>query len=279
MEQARAANVPVLLEGQGADEALGGYLQYAVIELIAAVSGTYDRRPGMGELLQRLRCLGSTFSLPWAAAWLARELCPGLLHRHRQWTGFQSLLRKGFAVPEAPSRPAIPGDPVWQRLIEDHAHDILPGLLHYGDAISMAHSIETRHPFMDYRLVEWMFRLPTGMRFIDGQTKWVLREYLRRHDQQAIADRPDKKGYPTPVGDWMARDDGREIEHLLAEPRGLLQEWCDPEKIRRLIRQNRRGAMSAEHHLYKLLSTQLWLDQCFEPRPVPVAPEPMAVGG
>ncbi|WP_035383199.1 asparagine synthase (glutamine-hydrolyzing) [Ferriphaselus sp. R-1] len=259
MKRARSEGVPVLLEGQGADEALAGYPQYAVLDLLDRLSD----HPAPGDLMTRFAAMRRTFSLRWTAAWMARELSPTLLRWHRQRTGFESLLRDGVALPPVVPQPwEGKTDRVRQRLLADHAQNILPGLLHYGDAISMAHGIEARHPFMDYRLVEWMFRLPKRLRFDQGETKSVLREYLRKHGQIAIGNRPDKKGYPTPVGKWLASDQGREIEALLLKPGNRLHQWCDPAKIRRLIERNKQGVMGAEHHLYKLVSTQIWLDEC-----------------
>lgn len=264
MQRARSEGVPVLLEGQGADESLAGYPQYAALELLAYAKGTYDEFRTLSGLRRRMQGMGATFSLPWAIAWMLRETLPSLVNLRRRRVGFQSLLRPGVKVPamRQPSRGM--GDPVRERLLEDHARTILPGLLHYGDAISMAHSIETRHPFMDYRLVEWLFRLPTRWKIHGAETKWVLREYLRQHNQAAIGNRRDKKGYPTPVGAWLASEQGREVEGLLLNSRGLLSEWCEPRAVKDLIERNRRGEMGAEHHLYKLLSTQMWLDTCIE---------------
>lgn len=258
MYRARAEGVPVLLEGQGADEALAGYPQYAALELLDHLGG----RPTLRGIGDRLGALRRTFSWRWTAAWLARELSPTLLRWHRRRVGFQSLMRKGIELPSLPDRAG--GDRVRQRLMLDHALFILPGLLHYGDAISMAHGVEARHPFMDYRLVEWMFRLPNHVRFNRHETKWVLREYLRRHDQGAIGNRPDKKGYPTPVGRWLATEEGKEIEGLLLDRHSPLQQWCDLGKVGRLIELNRKGVLAAEHHLYKLISTQLWLSECIQ---------------
>jgi asparagine synthase (glutamine-hydrolysing) len=66
------------------------------------------------------------------------------------------------------------------------------------------------------------------------------------------------------VGKWLASEQGLEIEHLLLARNSLLHQWCDPDKIQVLIEQNRQGVMAAEHHLYKLVSTQLWLKECID---------------
>lgn len=265
MQRARTEGVPVLLEGQGADEALAGYPQYAVLELLDYLSGRSGQRRSLEGAGARMRALSRTFSLRWTLAWSARELSPALLRWHRRRVGFESLMRKGVILPQLSEHlERKDDDPVRQRLLADHSLTILPGLLHYGDAVSMAHGVEARNPFMDYRLVEWMFRLPTKHRFSHNETKWVLREYLRAHGQPLIGNRPDKKGYPTPVGKWLATEQGREIERLLLDRHSMLHQWCDPDKIRRLIEQNRQGVVAAEHHLYKLVSTQLWLSECIE---------------
>ena len=269
MQRARAEGVPVLLEGQGADEALAGYPQYAVLELLDYLSGRSGKSRSLAGMAGRTRALRRTFSLPWALAWAAREMSPSLLSWHRRRVGFESLMHPGIKLPLPPETPPRnSGDPVRQRLLADHSLTILPGLLHYGDAISMAHSVEARNPFLDYRLVEWMFRLPNRLRFNRYETKWVLREYLRAHGQPAIGNRPDKKGYPTPVGKWLISERS-EIEQLLLEHPSPLRTWCDKSKVRRLIEQNARGVMAAEHHLYKLVSTQLWLNECIEGKGAP----------
>ncbi len=267
MQRARAEGVPVLLDGQGADEALAGYPQYAVLELLGYLSCQSRQRRSPTGIWSRMRALRRTFSLRWALAWLARELSPGLWRWHRRHVGFESLMHKGVKLPQLANHLERKNDdPVRQRLLADHSLIILPGLLHYGDAVSMAHGVEVRNPFMDYRLVEWMFRLPTKLKFNQNETKWVLREYLRAHGQPLIGNRPDKKGYPTPVAKWLASEQGLEIENLLLSRNSLLHQWCDPKKINYLIEQNRQGAIAAEHHLYKLVSTQLWLNECIEGR-------------
>lgn len=267
MRQARAANVPVLLEGQGADEALGGYPAYSVLELIDFARGRGSERRGLDGMARRLRKLSGTFSALWLLLWIGRELSPSLHAWHRSRVGFQSLIRPGVPLPPPLAADDMPpaGDSVRRRLIEDHSRTILPGLLQYGDAISMAHSIESRTPFMDYRLVEWMFRLPTAFKLRDGETKWVLREYLRSTGQASIGNRPDKRGYPTPVAQWLVSDPAG-LERRLLDGRSPLAAWCDPKQVRRLVQQVARGVAGADHHLYKLLATNSWYERCIESR-------------
>lgn len=265
MRQASAAGVPVLLEGQGADEALAGYPAYAVLDLVDFIRGKTGEVRNVATLSRRLRRLSATFSPLWLLLWVGREVSPAMLAWHRSRTGFQSLLRPGVAIPPPLAMDDLPqgGDAVRRRLMSDHARNILPGLLQYGDAVSMAHSIEARNPFLDYRLVEWLFRLPTAFKLHDGETKWVLREYLRATGQQTIGNRPDKRGYPTPVSRWLLADP-EGLERRLSQSRSPLAAWCALGAIRRLIGQVARGAPGADHHLYKLLATQAWYERCIE---------------
>lgn len=261
MQKARAERIPVLLEGQGADEALAGYPQYAALDLLDSLHHGADLR----KLAGRLLAMRKTFGLSWLMLWLFREQSPRLLQWHRKRTGFQSFMRSGLVLPEEPCDAAtssLAGSRVDRRLREDHARHILPGLLQYGDAISMAHSIEARHPFLDYRLVEWIFRAPTEIKLRDGETKWVLREYLRARGQREIGNRRDKKGYPTPAGVWLASEEGRHLESAVLRSGNPLHEWCDPARLANLFKRQRRGSLATDHHLYKIISTQMWIDRC-----------------
>lgn len=265
MEYARKEGVPVLLEGQGADESLGGYPQYAVLDLLDNL-GLMSLSSPRGTI-RRLSRLGETFSWKWALAWLVREQFPQALRWHRQRTGFQSLIRSNISLPPEETNMDITingGSRVGRRLRIDHGRAILPGLLQYGDAISMAHSIETRNPFMDYRLVEWLFKAPSTIKLHEGQTKWVLREYLRVNGQKTIGNRPDKRGYPTPTGVWLASEEGRAIESEILRRGNPLHEWCNPSQLAGLFERQRQGTLGSEHHLYKIVSTQIWMDRCLK---------------
>jgi len=271
MREARKQGVLVLLEGQGADEALGGYPQYAVIALL----GILRRARGAVELKHAFQVwtrICGTFTVRWALLWLLRESFPGLVSLNRRRVGSYMTLTEDFKVrAEKQLRGAGNGltasgskslNPITSRLMQDHSRNILPGLLHYGDAISMAHGVESRLPFMDFRLVEWMFANSDAVKINEGQTKWVLRQYLRQAGQTTIAERKDKQGYPTPIEKWLAENNGAIVRELLLAPDTHIKQFCDTHRIGKLLNKHLSGRPGAGNHLYRLISTELWLRQC-----------------
>lgn len=79
----------------------------------------------------------------------------------------------------------------------------LPMLLHFEDRNSMAHSIEARVPFLDYRLVEFVYNLPDQFKIDSGFTKKILRESMSGVIPDEIRDRTDKIGFQAPELIWM----------------------------------------------------------------------------
>ena len=75
-------------------------------------------------------------------------------------------------------------------------------LLRYDDRTSSAHGMETRVPFLDYRLVEFAYRLPWKHKIRHGWTKYVVRLYLDRHLPARVAWRKRKLGFNAPNEPW-----------------------------------------------------------------------------
>jgi asparagine synthase (glutamine-hydrolysing) len=89
-----------------------------------------------------------------------------------------------------------------------------------------------------------------------------LREYLRSAGQNSIADRKDKQGYPTPIERWLAEDDGAVVREILLGPNGKVTRFCDARRIETLLGHHLAGRSGVGNHLYRLISTELWLQQC-----------------
>jgi asparagine synthase (glutamine-hydrolysing) len=263
MAHARAHGHLVLLEGQGADELLGGYTQYAVLALLGQIRAGVR----LADLVDQLRGLSTMVPIRMAALWMARlafapiagRLGPARARR-------RMLLKPDYILPEA-GLPQLPSshDPLHRALFADHSKNVLPALLHYGDAISMAHGIESRLPFMDYRIVEWVFRSQPNI-INNGWTKWPVRQYLHRRGQSEIALRRDKKGYATPLGRWMTSPDGSAFFQSMLDAGSSLRDYFDLDRVRPLVRAARAGDAMALNHCYKLLTTKIWLDQLQQAR-------------
>jgi asparagine synthase (glutamine-hydrolysing) len=107
---------------------------------------------------------------------------------------------------------AAPGDPFAERGAQTGSVEALSVaqltatnlqmLLHWEDRDSMAHSVESRIPFLDYRLVEFVLGLPTDYKIAGGVTKRVLRESMRGVLPERVRGRMDKMGFLTAEEAW-----------------------------------------------------------------------------
>lgn len=252
-ERARADRVPVLLEGQGADELFGGYVHHA-----AAYVWDLARQLRLIEAGRDIAGLSKTFGWPLFSKWLLRSPFD------RRYTAWQAKFGRGRLL-GMPAMQETPGEPnskgFFGVLRRDHSTAILPSLLQYGDAVSMAHGIECRLPFMDYRLVEWVFRTHPEL-VARGETKTPVRTYLRETGFGELADRRDKKGFTTPTASWLADNAAALDDLLFRNPKAELWQFMDYAEYRR-----RRAAVESDFsasHTYKLLTAQLWLSNTLE---------------
>jgi asparagine synthase (glutamine-hydrolysing) len=253
-ERARASEVKVLLEGQGADELLGGYVQHAAV----AVAARNGDRPSLRDTVD----YAGTFRPVNFALWVVRERFPAMRHAYRTLRGTGSTLAPAFRTRFDVHALPPPATSLRQRLIDDLSRDNLPPLLHYGDAVTMAHSIEARQPFLDYRLVELCTQLPDQWKVGRGETKRILRAYLRSIGHDAIAARRDKLGFPTPIWSWLTADDSRAPRALLLGSDARVLEYCSRSAVAALINRARRERRTGADHLFRLVSTELWLREC-----------------
>lgn len=214
---AKQHGVTVLLDGQGADETLGGYEQYFV-QYVAALreSGDHER------LRKELPLIRERY--PLALTPPARALRDRVPFRFRHWLsnkrrigtsllyGLRSDLARrlvnGNGSERRPSFNAL-GDVLEQATFGG----FLTTLLRYGDRNSMAHSREVRLPFCDHRIAEFVSQLPPQFLMGDVQTKRLLRESMRGILPEAIRVRWNKQGFRPPQGLWFHSDDFKQLVH------------------------------------------------------------------
>ena len=101
----------------------------------------------------------------------------------------------------------------------------MPSLLRYEDRNSMAHSVESRLPLLDYRMVELGLALPTAMKLRRGWGKWILRRAVGLRLPRAIAWARCKHGFSAPQNAWIDRGLGRLIRRMLSRRRVAVRAW------------------------------------------------------
>jgi asparagine synthase (glutamine-hydrolysing) len=209
---AREAGIKVMLDGQGADELLGGYRPYLAARLASLVRGEQ-----WGEAVRFLRQaagLPGSGGIQGVLLHTTGLLCPpplqGLARRlagkslmppwlNRRWFTDRGVRPRGEA---GSGRPRV----LHEQLRRALAETSLPMLLRYEDRNSMAHSIESRVPFLTPALVEFVLRLPEGYLIAaDGTTKDVFRRAMRGIVPDEVLDRRDKIGFATPESRWLVR--------------------------------------------------------------------------
>lgn len=206
---ARKAGLKVMLDGQGADEHLCGY-HSALSAFHAGLLRSFQLGRLAGEMhaARRRYGVGVLRQIAAATAALARPLT----HRLR------GLNRPAWLHPELRGGTPLPATPNLESWIESQLFTTsLPMLLHYEDRNSMAHGVEARLPFLDYRLVELSLKLGATSKIVDGETKWLLRRSMAGILPPSICDRSDKIGFATPQADWLAGPAAAIVLDLLAD--------------------------------------------------------------
>ena len=139
-------------------------------------------------------------------------------------------------------------------LVKQHEMGLV-NLLHYGDSLSMSNSIETRFPFLDYRLVEYCFKLPLEYLYHGGKSKYILRESMKGLLPSVIYDSTVKLGFITPIENILKNDN--QIKELLYEKDSL--NIFDEARLTNLLDKFYSGNFHHTTIIFKILSIKIWI--------------------
>jgi asparagine synthase (glutamine-hydrolysing) len=127
------------------------------------------------------------------------------------------------------------------------------------DRASMAVSLETRAPLLDYRVIEFGARLPYSLRLQGREGKWILRRLLDRYVPRELTERP-KMGFGIPLDGWLRGPLRDWAEALLDENRLRREGYLRPEPIRQLWQEHLNGQRQWQYHIWDILMFQAWLE-------------------
>jgi asparagine synthase (glutamine-hydrolysing) len=255
-------HVKVVLSGEGSDELLAGYdFDRWLAAVTASPQGTG------GGLLRRLaRRVG------WRPALGDQRYCPVPASMTNLMQSDQKQRLMGL---DQPLRDSLdPARDLLKSLGSRHPLDqalslycrdwLVEDLLMKADRASMAHSVELRTPFLDYRLVEFASKLPVDCKVgPDGlggsTTKRILRRWAASRLPRTIVERP-KMGFPVPVLGWLSGRLAGWVRELLDPRSAHIAGWLNPQEILGIVMAGTSldADTLARHRLMSLVVLELW---------------------
>ena len=280
MELSKKNGIVVLLNGQGADELFAGYSKYIssyIADLLLRgrlwaarkVAGQAECITGKSASKSILKSLkkigvdGMKMASSSTGNWLSRRDQMG-----RSALGLTAEFCRATSNPNLthPGKVAGRVSTLKRQLYGSLTVAHLPLYLRVEDRNSMANSLESRLPFLDYRLAEYVFSLPTALFMQNGTNKFLFRQAMKDVLPKSVVERKEKYGFPTPEKDWI-------FGHLSGEIRDLIysnsfcsrdvfnSKWVQAKFQQDALRwQSQRQAVSSESRSYwfRLIALELW---------------------
>ncbi|MFL6036820.1 MAG: asparagine synthase (glutamine-hydrolyzing) [Gaiellaceae bacterium] len=173
------------------------------------------------------------------------------------------------------------------------ARTFLHGLLLVDDKLSMAHSLETRVPFLDNDLVDFAQHLPVRLKLRDldhivrlnenvpgsktaqyfeetRDGKLILRKVMSRYVSDSVADQV-KQGFSGPDASWFRGESIRYVNDVIHDDNARMYEFLEPRTVRELVEEHSTGRQNRRLLLWSLLNFEHWcrtfLDEAAPPEP------------
>jgi asparagine synthase (glutamine-hydrolysing) len=262
---ARANGVKVVLCGQGADEVLAGYPSYFAdywrglvragrlhrlwreIDAYGRVHG--QRRASLLRRTMRQFCGLQLRRVPSYRARADGKRLSAL--RENAW--FTADVAGGYAGTTDDAAESLEAS-----LRSSVERSPLPLYLRVEDRNSMAHSVEARLPFLDYRLVSLAVQLGADWKLRGPWTKYLLREAMRGAMPESVRTRADKMGFPAPAARWFRTVLYEPMQDLLASDATRTRGLYNIDAIRRDLQRHREGAVDVSDGLFTIAQMEGW---------------------
>lgn len=254
-----AAEVKMVLSGDGGDELFAGYASYPAVLEQSRLEREHPIKAALAGLVRRGGAPGRT-------AWHGAHWSTA---HHRQRDAFSPGEREALTgqlpAPEQDEEIRHPAsaDPVTRCQLRDVGTYLLDDILVKVDRMSMDNSLEVRVPLLDHKLVEFAFSLPLDLR-LRRSGEQVVRKYLlkraaERFFPRCFLDRP-KWGFGIPIHSWLGGALRPLVRDLLETDAKDLAALVDPACVRSIVAAYYAGAQERVAQVWCLLALRLWAD-------------------
>ncbi len=226
--------VKVVLDGQGGDEIFAGYDFYLPLYMASLFKNSK-----LDSLQDEVKGMNREYDMEYSLSKLNQAISQAS----------QINLKNN----------GIFKDDLNELLYQELTYSRLPALLRYEDRLSMAFSIESRVPFLDHRIVEFAFSLPSNLKTHYGWSKYILRKATHNYLPKAITWRKDKKGFPTPFKKWVSGKLRNDIRDILLEHNSGLNNFVSLSNINKLLESHYNSITDYSWVIWRLLSLSIWL--------------------
>ena len=256
-----SGRVKVMLEGQGADESLGGYVNTLIWPSFFGNIASLNFNGAFKDMHRSSESESLYFAF---LSTLRSSKRFSFFKELRDWFFELDSVCRFDGASISSSRSDLfeinlsDSDAVQSVLLSQHSGR-LTSLLHYGDSISMAHGVETRQPFLDRELVEFCFSLPAQFLVTNGFGKWIHRVALKGMVSDDILFSRFKMGFPTNFGTLLKSIGASSPGGVLIENRTVDRGIFDQKILSRFLDDHRRDVRNNASVLFRLLCVELWM--------------------
>lgn len=253
---AKQHQTTVLLDGQGADELLGGYQFYykqRQLDMLDKNEFSLATRD-TAKFNRRLDIASAGYEDA------SRRFDAGVAYSVAELSSLRNSENPVFHYPyEDGVAPAEKGYRLRRTLSEALLYNSLPMLLRYADRNSMAFSREGRLPYLDYELVDFCISLPDEYYIRNGWQKWVLREACGKSIPSSIKWRADKVGYAAPLDIWLRNEMKEWAYELVFHTRLYSIPRYNKSELLSLWNEHQKGIANNSWAIWRWLSLSQWL--------------------
>jgi asparagine synthase (glutamine-hydrolysing) len=280
--------VKVVLTGDGGDESFAGYDRFVGQRLLDyyCVLPAWFRRNLVRRIVERIPESFGYKSVAQKARWL-NEM--SLFTQEERYAHSMSFLRFTQAAKQelftAGARQGIEDYDSLEKILSlfrsdevDHVVDRMlytdlmtrmpDHLLMTVDRMAMAHSLETRSPLVDYKVVEYAASIPGGLKLKGNQLKYILRKVAARYLPRDLIDRR-KQGFGFPLAIWMRTELRDFVRNLFAESRFVELGIFERAYVQRLVDEHIAGKVDHNYRLWLLINLEVWYRMFFEGMSIP----------